>query len=171
MKLLWKAVVLGVGMQSHPKKLWFAENLRKIPENPGKNDAQDLQIYTWTPFLEVTPKRGLDISGRKSVGKSCIKTFLGIWGNLGKNPSHPKNLPALTPMMKRHLHPRCPLLKGQRDKCPILRQPCASYSTGALFTCCCRLQLAPVMNINYQSIKDRAIHNCKNIRQSVETEE
>jgi len=100
--------------------------------------------------LEVTTKRGLDISGRKFVGKSYTKTFRGIWGNSDKNPSHPKNLPALTPMTKMHLHLRWPLFKGQRDKCPILRHPCACYSTGALFTRCCRLQLATVMNVNYQ---------------------
>jgi len=29
-------VVLQVGVQAHPQKFWFAENLRKIPENPGK---------------------------------------------------------------------------------------------------------------------------------------
>jgi len=39
-------VVLEVGVQAHPQKFSFAENLRKIPENPGKNDAQDLQKNT-----------------------------------------------------------------------------------------------------------------------------
>ena len=40
MKLLRKAVVLEVGLQAHPQKFWFAENLGKIPENPVKNGAQ-----------------------------------------------------------------------------------------------------------------------------------
>ena len=38
--MLWKAVLLEVGVQAHPQKFWFAENLGKIPENPGKNGAQ-----------------------------------------------------------------------------------------------------------------------------------
>ena len=151
MKLLWKPVVFEVGLQAHIQKFWFAENLRKIPENPGKNNAQDLQKNTWRLFLDVTPKRGLDISGKKFVGRSCTKTFRGIWENLGKNPSHSKNLPALTPMMKRHLHPRCLLLKGQRDKCPILRHPCACYSTGALFIRCCRPGVANLRSIGITS--------------------
>jgi len=35
-------------------------------------------------FLEVTPKRGLDLSGRKFVGKSCTKNFSGNLGKFGK---------------------------------------------------------------------------------------
>jgi len=28
------------GLQAHLQKFWFAENLGKSPENPGKNSAQ-----------------------------------------------------------------------------------------------------------------------------------
>ena len=28
------------GLQAHPQKFWFAENLSKSPENPGKNSNQ-----------------------------------------------------------------------------------------------------------------------------------
>jgi len=27
-------------VQAHPQKFWFAENMGKRPENPGKNGAQ-----------------------------------------------------------------------------------------------------------------------------------
>ena len=43
MILLWKVVVLEVGVQmvqAHLKKFWFAENLDKTSENPGKNGTQ-----------------------------------------------------------------------------------------------------------------------------------
>ena len=40
MMLLWKAVVLEVGVQAHPQKVWFDENLGKSPENSGKNGTQ-----------------------------------------------------------------------------------------------------------------------------------
>jgi len=51
-------------------------------------------------------------------------------------------------LMKRHLPPLAPLLKGQRGKCPrhasILSRPCAYHSTHTLFTRCCRLQCVTV---------------------------
>jgi len=75
-------------------------------------------------------------------------------GKFGQKSFVPQNLPAPTSTMKTHLRPHCPPLKGQRDKCPrhasILWHPCAYYSTGTLFTRCCRLQLLTVMNVNYQ---------------------
>jgi len=40
MILLWKAVVLEMGVKEHPQKFWFAENLGKILENPGKNGTK-----------------------------------------------------------------------------------------------------------------------------------
>ena len=56
-------------------------------------------------------------------------------------------------LMKRHLPPLAPLLKGQRGKCPphasILSRPCAYHSTHTLFTRCCRLQCVTVIGINY----------------------
>jgi len=69
MILLWKAVVLEVGVQAHTQKFWFAENLDNIPENPrkngaqpyltSKNGAQGLQKNTF--LLEVTSKMVLMI--------------------------------------------------------------------------------------------------------------
>ena len=92
MILLWKAMVLE-GLQAHPQKFWFVENLGKSPENPGKsraqhcltskNGAQGLHKNTWGPFLEVTPKRGRhDLCGRKLVGKTWPKNLLGKFGEI-----------------------------------------------------------------------------------------
>jgi len=90
------------GLQAHPKKFSFAENLGKSPESPGKNSAQrcsaakngaqDLHKYTWKPFSGVTPKTGLhDLYGRKFVGKSCPKNFSGKFGEIkAKSFAHPK---------------------------------------------------------------------------------
>jgi len=60
MVLIWKAVVLEVGVQD-PQKFWSAENLGKSPENPGrngahgcltsKNGAQGFHKNTWRPFF------------------------------------------------------------------------------------------------------------------------
>jgi len=165
MIMLWKAVVFEVevqGLQAHPLKFWFAENLGKSPKNPGRNGVQRRLTAPKVCmkkhedlFLEVTPKRGLhDLCGRKFVGINCTKTFRASLGKFGQNPLHPKNLPAPTPMMKRHICPRCPLLKGQRGKDPrrtsILRLVCAYYSTRTVFTRCCRLQCVTAMNINYR---------------------
>jgi len=40
--------------------------------------------------------------------KVIQKTFRASLGKSGQNPSHPKNLPVPTPVMKRHLRLRCP---------------------------------------------------------------
>jgi len=89
MKLLWKAVALEVGVQAHPQKFWFAENLRKILENPVTNDDQDLQKNTCRPFLKFTPKRGLDISGRKFFRQKLHKNFSGNSGKFGQKSFAP----------------------------------------------------------------------------------
>jgi len=42
-------------------------------------------------ILEVIPKNGLrDLCGIKFVGKGCTKRFGQVWGNPGKNLSHPQ---------------------------------------------------------------------------------
>jgi len=46
--------------------------------------------------------------GENLEAKVAQKTFRESLGKSRQNPSHPKNLPAPTPMMKRHLRPRCP---------------------------------------------------------------
>jgi len=52
-------------------------------------------------ILEVTLKKGLlDLCEREFVGKiSRTKTFRTRLGNWCKNPSHPKKVPAPTPML------------------------------------------------------------------------
>jgi len=56
--------------------------------------------------------------------------------------------------MKRHLCPRRPSFERAEREMPrhysILWRPCAYYCTRTLFTCCCRLQCATAMNVNYQ---------------------
>jgi len=98
----------SAGVQRTPKVLMFeklsripdnlgkiARNLGKIPKNPGKNGAQHLQKNTIkTLFLEVTPKTGLHVlCTRKFVLKRRIKLFRQVWGNSGKNTSHPPKFP------------------------------------------------------------------------------
>ena len=77
MILLWKAVVLEVGVQwvqAQPQKVLFAENLGKNATKScltSKNGAQGLQKNTWRPFLEVTPKKG------HNYQKKVIIIFVG----------------------------------------------------------------------------------------------
>ena len=95
--LLWKSVVLEVGvqrLQAHPKLFWFAENLGKSPENPGRKGSNVVWLQKMATkvcikthhedlFLEITPKRGLhDFGGRKFVGKRCTKNFSGMFGEI-----------------------------------------------------------------------------------------
>jgi len=100
--------------------------------------------------LEVTAKRGLhNLCGRKFISKSRTKNFSGKFGEIREESFAPKNLSAPTPMMKRHLRPRCPSLKGQRGKCPRRsRRLCAYYFTRTLFTRCCKLPCVTAMNMN-----------------------
>jgi len=138
----------------------------------SKNGPQGLQKSTWRPFLEVTPKQGRnDLFGRTFVGKSCTKKLYGqVWGNSGKPFAPPKFCLLLHPWWKGTSTPVAHFLKWQRGKCPILRRPCANYSTRTLFTLCCRLQCVTVININYQRYpKTRAVHNSKNMWQRVKT--
>jgi len=83
----------GEGGASAPPKVWFGENpgkicenlrkilenLNKLPENTSKNGAQCALIW-------------------KNGAQKVAHNFFGqVWGNLGKNPSHLKILPAPTP--------------------------------------------------------------------------
>jgi len=54
--------------------------------------------------------------GENLEAKIAQKSSRANLGKSGQNPSYPKNFPAPTPMMKRHLRPVAPLLKGQRGK-------------------------------------------------------
>ena len=173
MILLWKAVMLEVkvkGVQSHPQKLWFAENLGNIPENPhkngaqhcltSKNGAQGLQKNTWRSFWRSYQKGLNDLCEREFVDKSCTKTLQWSLEKFGqKSFASPKIcLDAPKPMVERPLQPRCspfertegwmppPCLHLPASLCTF-RRPCAHYSTRILLTRCCRLQFVTVMNI------------------------
>jgi len=173
MVLLWKAVVLEVGVkgvQAHSQKMWFAENLGNITENSRKNGAQHcltskngaqcLHKNTWRLFWRS------HLCGREFVDKICTKNFSGEFGEIrAKILRSPQNLPAPKPMMERPLRPIAPLLKGQRDECPrhasTFRRPCAHYSTRIPFTRCCRLQFVTVINIISGILRQQFI-NAKN---------
>jgi len=95
-------------------------------------------------FLEVTSKRGVyGLVEENLKAKVAQKTFRASLGKFGQNPLHPKNLPAPTLMMKRHLRPRCSSFGRAEEEMPTpwlhSRRPCAYYSTRTLFTRCCRL--------------------------------
>jgi len=71
--------------------------------------------------LEVTPKKGLnDLCGREKLCRQKLhkKLFGHVWGNSGKDPSVPKNLPAATPMMKRHLRSHCSTFERTEGEMP-----------------------------------------------------
>ena len=86
------------GVQAHPQKFWFVENLGiisenpnktlkyqcKIPENLGKNSAQGLQENKWRPFFGGHTK--------KQSTKDEKQLFRQVWENLGKNALHPQKL-------------------------------------------------------------------------------
>ena len=167
MILSWKAVVLRWGCRGCKRtpKSWFADDLSKSPENPGKNSSQRClaskngaqglhkNLFFEDLFMDVTPKRDLhDLCGRKFVGKSCTKNFSGKFEQI-RAKSFAKICLLLHRWWKGTSAPVTPLLKGQKGKCPrhvsILRLPCAYYSARTLFTRC-KLQCVIAMNINYQ---------------------
>jgi len=50
-------------------------------------------------FFEIVPKRSLlSVCEKKLWTEVAQKRFGQVWGNSGKNPSHPKKLPAPAPM-------------------------------------------------------------------------
>jgi len=152
MILLWQAVVLEVGVQGlhvHPKKFWFAENLGKSVENPGKNvaqhcltsenGAQSLHKNTWRPFFEVTLNIGLhDLCGRKFVGKSCTITFRASLGKFGKILRTPKVCLVLRLWRKGNSVPLPLFWKGRGEMLsPCLHSPaslCILFYTHSLYS-------------------------------------
>jgi len=95
MILLWKAVVLEVRVQAHPQKFWFAENLGKIPENPGKNGTQRCLLQKMAPkvckktheefFWRSHQKKVLMIFvGEKLQVKAAQTTFRARLGTCGQ---------------------------------------------------------------------------------------
>jgi len=56
-------------------------------------------------FFGGHAKKGLhNHFGIKFLGKSRTKLFGQVWGNSGKNPLHPKNMPAPTTMLGKKTH-------------------------------------------------------------------
>jgi len=105
MILLWKTMVLDVGvqgLQAHPQKFWFVENLAKSPENPGENGAQlclttkngtqGLHKNPWRPFFGgYTKKRPSRPLWEKSCRQKLLRKLFGqVWGNSGKIFRTPK---------------------------------------------------------------------------------
>ena len=86
------------------------KNLRKSGQNPGKFRCRCFDIFvpdfdflfppkkqanTWRPFVEVTH----ELQASCDLKKNKEKIYIGkVWGNSGKNPLQPQNLPAPTPM-------------------------------------------------------------------------
>jgi len=160
-----KSSVVGdgsAGVQDRPQKFWFAENLGKISENPGKNSTHRCLTSKkkrfaekhMNIFLEVTPKKVIrDLYWKKFAGKSGPKNFSVKFGEIRAYILFtPKILPAPT-RMKRHFRPRCPPFERSEAEMPrhasIFRGPCAYYPTRTLFARCW-LQCVTAMNINYQ---------------------
>jgi len=80
-----------------------SENLGKISKNPGKNgaqgcltsgnDVQRLQKNTIKIFLGDAPKTDLHVlCGKNLWAKVAQKRFGQVWGNSGRNSSHPKKV-------------------------------------------------------------------------------
>ena len=93
----------GAGVQAHPQKSWFVKYLGKIPETPGKSDAQ--LCLTWKHgaqrlrkkymklFFAGCTKKGLhDLCGRKYVGKSRPKTFRASLGKFEQKSFAPPKI-------------------------------------------------------------------------------
>ena len=65
---------LRIGRKKAPNMVWF----EKMTLNAGR--------ITWRPFLEVTKKR----SSWENICTKNGKIFRQVWGNWGKNSSHPQ---------------------------------------------------------------------------------
>jgi len=75
-------------LPENPNKI--PKHLGKIPENLGKTAPKVCRKTGEEHFFEVTPQ--------KRSAKAARQLFGQVWENLGKNPLHPKNLLAPTPM-------------------------------------------------------------------------
>ena len=90
MKLLWKAVVLQVGVQAHPQKFWFAENLRKIPENPGKKWRSRFAEKHMKTFFGGYNKKRSWYFWEKICRQKLHKNLSGNLGKFGQKPFAPQ---------------------------------------------------------------------------------
>ena len=100
MILIWKAVVLGVGVQAHPKsfnllKIWAASLKIRVKIAPNIVWLQKMarKVCRKTPedLFGGHTKKGLDdLCGRECVGKICTKSFSETFGETrAKNHSQP----------------------------------------------------------------------------------
>ena len=81
----------GAGGESAPQKFWFAENLSKIPENPGIHPAL-FDFKTWHPkfaekhmkafFWRPHPKRCSWSLWEKDSRQNCTKNFSSKFGEI-----------------------------------------------------------------------------------------
>ena len=164
MILLWKAVLLEVvvqGVQALPKSsdllkilVQMAPNvawLQKMAPKVCKKTHEDL-------FCRWHREKFFIIFWGKICWQKLHKNVFGqVWGNTDKKILHThQNLPARAPM-KRNLHPVAHLLKEQRGNAPampIFSGVPVHVILHALFTRCCKLQCATIMNINDQRSPD-----------------
>jgi len=129
-----KSSVVGdgsAGVQDRPQKFWFAENLGKISENPGKNSThrcltskkKGLQKNTWTSFWRSHQKKLFVIfTGKNLQAKVAQKTFRSSLGKFGHTSFSPPKFCLLLHVWKGISVPVAPLLKGQKRKCPAMPQ-------------------------------------------------
>jgi len=69
--------------------------------------------------------------GENLWAKGAQKLFRQVWGNSGKNPSHPQNLPVPTPMWQGFCNVRNSCWRStqnERSKSKIIACPCGIHS-------------------------------------------
>jgi len=109
-----KAVSGVQGMQTHPKILIYQKSGQNL-WNFGYRCETDCRIPSefdfffqkrnTKTFLEVTRKKLVIGMWHFCDGNIAAHIFFGkVWGNSGKNPSQPKNLPAPTPTPQGNHH-------------------------------------------------------------------
>ena len=83
----WCLLEVGVqGLQAHPQKFWFAENLGKSPENPGKTGAQCLHgKHTRSYFGGYTKNKSSWFLWEKIYRQKLHKNFSGKFGEIRAN--------------------------------------------------------------------------------------
>ena len=144
--------------------------------NMGKNAAQSCLTSkngtqkSWT-FLEVAPKKGLnDLCGTNFVSKTL--NFPGKFGKVGKMFRAPKNLPAPSPMLKRHLHTHCSPFERTGENAPVMPPfsgvPAILHALYLLVVVGCNVSLYNEYASSAVS-QEITVHNCKNIQQRGKT--
>jgi len=162
MILLWKAVVLEVGVQgvkAHPKnfdllKIWAKSlKIRVYTQRclTSKHDTQSLQKNTWRPFFGGHTQKGVhDLCGKKILGKIAQKTFRASLGKFGQNSFALQKFACSYTYDEKALPPPLPPFERAVGEMllPCLHPPaslCILFYT--LYTRCGRLQCVTEMNI------------------------